>query len=272
MPKNRLQTLYHLLDREITRSIKHFQETDALRLQTRNQLSKLKTELLKQIQFLKSMPDTRTIARLKNSLLLIDSLLAEEEKSSRTYRALDFNLNRMQKGLAHEFIRPKLYAKLEKHYEASQAEKNELAELIASSRKKRVYRLLCIEIGTLHFAIPIQKLLFKRAYSKNLIQQLKLKHTIEARPVLHPEVEPLKIVAFEDLEGGTRFVRCTQIYDGISIESRSLRNRVEYDPITVGRKPDFRGFIRLYGKRFFLYGLRQNYKIHHGDTSHAYSG
>lgn len=281
MPANNLQLLYNRLERSFAAAEETF-------LHAEKQRHELKTDyatLLAAVQAGKADMARYPQAQLTKRLRLIETLLKDlqlrQAGEQRSFGALGFMLSRLRLRLASEILEPRLYGKIR----AALAEEENLAALQVKypdsdavltrplpppqPKKSKSIRLLLVGVNSLYYAIPVTKISKKTTLGPVEEKLLSTGFAVLDLPGNRAKSHEMPMaIAFTDFRGRRRLLYCDEYFTPVEVPQKVLRRMVVWAPPTDRLGADFRPQVKLYGRRFFVYGARLSYTVRPGERKH----
>jgi len=278
MSKNRLQVLYHLLEREAAGAEEVFLAAEKSRFSLRENYE----SILKTIAFarekLDRYPQATALKRINLIETLVKDLLLRYETERRHFNAVGFLLGRLRSNMATEMLEPKMYQKIRSALEQEESfqrlrEKYPDAEAVVTAAKpprphkpaKKV-RLMLIAAANLHYAIPVQAIARKTPATGPIAAKLLSNGFKPADLPVNgkPAEEYAHAIAYADLKGERRLVYCDSYFTPVEIPQKMLRKMVTFASTRIGQTLDHRPYFTFYGRQFFVYGARLSYTVRTG--------
>lgn len=279
MPKNRLQVLYNVLEREFAGSEEVFLSAEKSRFTLRENYETILRTITEATEKLNHYPQAAVLKRIRLIETLLKDLLLRYETERRHFNALGFLIGRLRSNLATEMLEPKLYQKIRAALEQEEnfarlRQKYAEAEAVVTATKApvkqhkpaRKVRLMLVAASNLHYAIPVNKI-WKRTPAAGPVAEKLLKNGFrpKALPVDGRAAHDYAhAVAYSDLGDERRIVYCDTYFTPVEIPQRMLKSMVTFASNKVGDTMEHRPYLTFYGRHFFVYGARLSYTVRTG--------
>lgn len=281
MPTNNLQLLYNRLERSFAASEETFLHAEKLRHGLKADYETLLAAVQAGQLDMARYPRAQLTKRLRLIETLLKDLQLRQAGEQRSFNALGFMLSRLRLRLASEILEPRLYGRIR----AALAEEEKLAALrekypdadavlteparSPQPRKGKNIRLLLVGCKSLYYAIPVTKIVKKTTPGPVEQKLLGRGFTALALPGNRTNSHKMPMaIAFVDLAGHQRILYCDEYYTPVAVPQNVLRRMVVWAFSADRLSADFRPQVRLYGRRFFVYGARLSYTVRPGERRH----
>lgn len=281
MPANNLQLLYNRLERSFAAAEETF-------LHAEKQRHELKTDyatLLAAVQAGKAdmarYPQAQVLKRLRLIETLLKDLQLRQASEQRSFHALGFMLSRLRLRLASEILEPRLYGKIraalaEEETLSTLREKYPDADAVLTRplpppppKQNKSIRLLLVGVNSLYYAIPVVKIVKKTTPGPVEVKLLETGYTALDLPGNRTNSHNMPLaIAFADFAGRRRLIYCDEYFTPVEVPQKVLRRMVVWAPPADRLGADFRPQVKLYGRRFFVYGARLSYTVRPGERKH----
>ncbi len=282
MPANNLQLLYNRLERSFAAAEKTFLHAEKIRHELKADYEALLSAVESGKRDMARYPRAQLTRRLNLIGTLLNDLMLRQSSEQRSFNALGFMLSRLRLRLASEILEPKIYGKiraalaqeqtlvaLREKYPDADAVLTKPAQLKPPKKDKNI-RLLLVGANKLYYAIPVRKIV-KKTTPGPVEANLRLTGftalELPGNRMNSPEM-PFA-VAFEDFAGRKRLLYCEEYFTPLEIPQKLLRRLVTWVNPADRSDSRFRPQVRLYGRRFFVYGARLSYTVRPGERKHT---
>jgi hypothetical protein len=281
MPANNLQLLYNRLERSFAAAEETFLHAEKQRHELRSDYEALLAAVQAGKHDMARYPQAQLTKRLRLIETLLKDLQLRQAGEQRSFQALGFMLSRLRLRLASEILEPRLYGRiraalaeeetltaLRKKYPDADAVLTEPARTRQPKKSKNI-RLLLIGVNSLYYAIPVTRLVKKTAPGPVEAKLLETGFTALDLPGNRTSSHRMPLaIAFEDLAKRKRLIYCDEYFTPIEVPQKVLRRMVVWAPPADRFGADFRPQVKLYGRRFFVYGARLSYTVRPGERKH----
>lgn len=281
MPVNNLQLLYNRLERTFAAAEQTFLQAERKRYELKSDYEALFQAVKSAKQDMMRYPQSQLVKRLRLIETLLKDLELKYALEQRSFHALGFMLSRLRARLASEMLEPRLYNRIraalaEEETLIALREKYPDADAVLTHpahrkqpKKGKNIRLLLVGVNSLYYAIPVTRLVKKAAPGPVEAKLLETGFTTMDLPGNRTSSHRMPLViAFEDLAKRKRLIYCDEYFTPIEVHQKLLRRMVVWAPPADRFGTDFRPQLKLYGRRFFVYGARVSYTVRPGERKH----